>query len=148
MVCTLYTATANFAKSFCTPCGLSARPVAGMYVCMHVLNSSICATKSVPVTKTVSFTCPKDVWHDEDDAKIPASDAWLRETQAMSSMKTEQRKHSYCTTELRKKHSIQACVSKQPAHNATLTSLVWGRCNQSRCPLMSLLRAECSSFQM
>ena len=68
--------------------------------------------------------------------------------QAMSSMKTEQRKHSYCTTLLRKKHSIQACVSKQPAHNATLTSLVWVRCNHIRCPLMSLLRAACRSFQM
>ena len=91
---------------------------------------------------------PKDVRHDEDDAKVPASDAWLRETQAMSSMKTEQRKHSYCTTELRKEHSIQACMSKQPAHNATSTSLVWARCNHIRCPLMSLLRAACRSFQM
>ena len=79
---------------------------------------------------------------------LPAMRGCEKRRQCHQSMKTEQRKHSDCTTELRKKHSIQACVSKQPAHNATLTSLVWVRCNHIRCPLMSLLRAACRSFQM
>ena len=36
MVCTLYTATANFAKSFCTPCGWYVCMYVCMYVCLYV----------------------------------------------------------------------------------------------------------------